>query len=86
MLEPPGRTGERAAALAVQLGCEAKEAPPRGFGHGSPAIVGAKDGVATALKAHGGRWSGTHKALLFSSWSALEGVLAAILAEQGARP
>lgn len=85
MLEPPGRSGERAAALAAQLGCEAKEAPPRGFGHGSPAIIGAKDGVATALKAHGGRWSAQHKALLFSSWSALEGVLAAILAEQGAR-
>lgn len=85
MLEPPGRTGERAAALAVQLGCEAKEAPPRGFGHGSPAIVGAKDGVATALKAYGGRWSAQHKALLFTSWSALEGVLTAILAEQGGR-
>jgi hypothetical protein len=83
MLEPPGRTGERAAALALQLGCEAKEAPPRGLGHGSPAIVGARDGVATALKAYGGRWSAKHRALLFPSWSSLEGALAGILAQQG---
>jgi hypothetical protein len=83
MLEAPGRTGERAAALAVQLGCEAKEAPPRGFGHDSPAIVGAKEVVAIALKAYGGRWNAQHEALVFPSWSTLEGVLTSILAEQG---
>ena len=83
MLDIAGRQGEAAAALAVQLGCRVMEAPPRGFGYGSPAIVGATDGVATALKKYGGRWSLKKKALLFRSWPILEGVLRAVLAEQG---
>lgn len=52
------------------------------YGWGRPAIVGAVDGTATALKAYGGRWNGKDKALVFRSWAELEGALAAIIRDQ----
>ena len=45
--------------------------------------MGAVDGVATALKSYGARWSARDKALVFATWPTLEGVLAAVLKEQG---
>lgn len=83
MLSAPGRAGERAADLAKQLGLTAGETMPA-YGWGQPAIVGAVDGTAKALKAYGGRWSARDKALVFGSWSELESVLAAILKDQSA--
>ncbi|MDP9992006.1 hypothetical protein J2W28_001034 [Variovorax boronicumulans] len=83
MLSPPGRAGERAADLAKQLGLTAGETMPS-YGWGKPAVMGAVDGTATALKAYGGRWSAKDKALVFGSWAELEGVLAAILKERAA--
>lgn len=85
MLSTPGQVGDRAAALGKQLGLTVGETTPS-YGFGSPAVQGATDGVATRLKDLGGRWSSRDKALVFGSWSALESVLAAILAEQGERP
>lgn len=85
MLSPSGRTGERAAELAKRLGLMVGETMPA-YGRGLPAVVGATDGVATALKAYGARWSGRDKALVFASWPTLEGVLLAVLKERGERP
>lgn len=85
MLSPPGRAGERAADLAKQIGLTAGETTPS-YGWGRPAIVGAVGGMATVLKAYGGKWSAKDKALVFGSWSELEGVLLAVLKEQGEHP
>lgn len=45
-----------------------------------PAVIGAKGSVLDELKAGGGRWSSRHKALLFSSWEALECLLRVMIA------
>jgi hypothetical protein len=56
------------------------------YGRGQPAIAGAVDGVAMALKAYGARWNQRDKALVFPSWATLEAVLLAVLKEKGEPP
>lgn len=82
MIAPPSRNGERAVALGKELGVTVGETTPS-YGFGRPAVVGAVGDVAKLLKEYGARWSPRDKALVFPSWSTLEGVLAAVLKEQG---
>lgn len=79
MISTPGPEGADSQILAKQLGCKVGDAIWSN-GMAQPAVIGAKGSVLDELKAGGGRWSSRHKALLFSSWEALECLLRVMIA------
>jgi hypothetical protein len=84
-LSAAGRTGERAKALGDQLDLAVGETVPS-FGRGQPAVVGATGELAKQLKALGAHWSRRDRALIFSSWAQLEGILSVVMDRLAARP